>query len=130
MMRALPLTLTLAFLSCPSTAMDPAIVRELAALQPSVDDFLVQLQQKAGTAEADYAFHAAFYETTRKELASLRGRADAADARALSLIDQVSSNIDGLEKVHRDGFNGAEIPALRQIFTAQFEAIRIAGRER
>jgi hypothetical protein len=129
-MRALSLALTLALLSCPATVMDPAIVRDLAALQPSVDDFLAQLQQKAGTAEADYELHAAFYQTTHQDLASLRSRADAADVRALSLIDQVSSNIDGLEKVHREGFNGAEIPALRQIFAAQFEAIRIAGKER
>jgi hypothetical protein len=108
-----------------NTAGDPAFASDLAVLESKVDGFLANLEMVAGTADGTYARHAAFYSGIGDELASLRTRAGNAqgNAAAVAGLDAISENLAHLEDLHRQGVSAAEVPVLRKLLAAQFNAL-------
>lgn len=104
---------------------DPTLNDGLAGLQTKIAGFLEELEQRAGTPDAAWEKHAAFYESVRADLQDLRFRAAAHGGNELTLgsLDLVSDSIDDLEQLHRSGLNGTEIPILRSLFETQLRML-------
>jgi hypothetical protein len=105
---------------------DAIIAAGLANLQSSCNGFFGDLQRNAGRPDAVWESHAAWYDTTRAEIAALRSRAESSSVKhdptvdALALLD---GSVDELEKAHIQGLSSGEIPVLRTLFDSQLRML-------
>jgi hypothetical protein len=105
---------------------DEGIAAGLATLQSSLTRFFDTLQLRAGTPDAAWECHAAWYEETRAEIAALRVRAavygsrNAHTTEALALLE---ASIDELESAHAAGLSAGQIPVLRALFDSQLRML-------
>jgi hypothetical protein len=105
---------------------DAVIAAGLAKLQASCNGFFDDLQRNAGTPDAVWELHAAWYDATRAEIAALRGRAESYSLKndptvdALELLDH---SVNELEKAHLQGLSSGEIPVLRTLFDSQLRML-------
>ena len=104
---------------------DAGLNEGLAELQVKVDAFLEQLEGRAGTPEGAWERHASFYEGVRRDVEILRSRAAAHAGNDITLgsLDRLAASIDDLERLHRAGLKGAEIPILRTLFDSQLRML-------
>ena len=109
----------------PAAPYDAGLDGGLAELQVKVDTFLEGLQRQAGTPDGAWDRHASFYEGVRKDVEILRSRAAAHAGNDVTLgsLDRLAASIDDLERLHRDGLKGAEIPILRSLFDSQLRML-------
>ncbi len=125
----LPLALALATAGCTIKLIsdyDETTDRAVTQLQRKVDGFLVDIQRKAGTPEAEYAKNAKFYDETRVDVDAIRVRAQAMPKNDITVqqINLVQNSLDNLEKLHKLGFSSPEeIAPLRTAFDTSFTAI-------
>ena len=102
------------------------IAAGLAELRSSHTRFFDELQQAAGTPDAAWECHIAWYEETHAEIAALRTRAASyglksdPTADALALLDQ---SVAELEQAHAEGLSRGEIPMLRTMFDSQLRML-------
>jgi hypothetical protein len=105
---------------------DETIAAGLAKLQSSHARFFDELAQAAGTPDAAWECHVAWYEQTRAEIAALRTRAASyhrkndPTAGALEMLDR---SLDDLEEAHAGGLSREEIPVLRTLFDSQLRML-------
>jgi outer membrane murein-binding lipoprotein Lpp len=105
---------------------DAEIAAGLAELQASHARFFDELQRTAGTPDAAWECHAAWYEETRARIAALRTRAESSGLKddptppALELLDQT---LDELEAAHAEGLSSGEISVLRTLLDSQLRAL-------
>ncbi len=105
---------------------DEATDKAVTQLQRKVDGFLVDMQRKAGTPEAEYAKHAQFYDEARVDIDAIRVRAQAIPKNDITVeqIKIVQDSFDKLEQLHKLGFSSPEeIAPLRSAFDTSFTAI-------
>lgn len=105
---------------------DEQIAAGLAGLKASHTRFFDGLHQTAGTPDAAWECHIAWYEQTRAEISALRTRAAsynlASDptADALALLEQ---SVAELEEMHAGGLSRDEIAVLRTLFDSQLNML-------
>jgi hypothetical protein len=123
------LTLLLALLTgCVSRVAphDETIAAGLAELRSRNTRFFDELQQTAGTPDAAWECHIAWYEETHAKIGALRTRAAShglksdPTADALALLDR---SVAELEQVHAEGLSRGEIPLLRTMFDSQLHML-------
>ncbi len=105
---------------------DETTDKAVTQLQRKVDGFLVDMQRKAGTPEAEYTKNAQFYDQARVDVDALRVRAQAMPKNDITVqqINLVQDSLDKLEKLHKLGFSSPEeIVPLRSAFDISFTAI-------
>lgn len=105
---------------------DETIAAGLADLRSRHTRFFDELQQAAGTPDAAWECHIAWYDETHAEIAALRSRAASyglksdPTADALALLDR---SVAELEQVHAEGLSRGEIPMLRTMFDSQLHML-------
>lgn len=105
---------------------DETIAAGLAELRSRNTRFFDELQQAAGTPDAAWECHVAWYDETHAEIAALRTRSASyglkndPTADALALLDR---SVAELEQVHAEGLSGGEIPMLRTMFDSQLHML-------
>ena len=105
---------------------DAELAAGLAELQSSHTKFFDELQRTAGTPDADWQCHIAWYEDTRARIAALRNRAASYNLKndptshSLELLDK---SVNELEEAHAEGLSQAEIPVLRTLFDTQLRML-------
>lgn len=105
---------------------DATIAAGLAELRSRNTRFFDELQQTAGTPDAAWECHIAWYDETHAEIAALRTRAASYSlksdptADALALLDR---SVAELEQVHAEGLSRGEIPMLRTMFDSQLHML-------
>lgn len=123
---ALALIVFLLFTACAATAeYDPQFDTQVQSLGRKVDLFLVDLEGVAGTVDGDYKFHQPFYDQVWlafEELQLRAGQQIGNDVTTGSLV-ALSENLHALERLHREGLTPGEVPILRKILGAQFQAL-------
>jgi hypothetical protein len=105
---------------------DEATDKAVTQLQRKVDGFLVDMQRKAGTAEAEYAKHAQFYDEASVDVDAIRVRAQAMPKNDITVqqIKLIQDSLDKLKQLHKLGFSSPEeIAPLRSAFDISFTAI-------
>jgi hypothetical protein len=100
---------------------DERIDTGVTALQKATETHLLAIKEKG----ASYASTKDFYEKSKVEISSLRVRADATERNSLTvkMLDKLASNIDKLEKAHKEGIQPEEVELFRGGFNSQFTAI-------
>ncbi|HET8775273.1 MAG TPA: hypothetical protein VFP80_15850 [Thermoanaerobaculia bacterium] len=121
------LTLTL-LISCVNRVAthDAVLAAGLAELRASNDSFFEELQRTAGTPDAAWEAHIAWYEQTRAAIDALRKRAASSgvkDDLAIMALDTLDECVDQLEGAHATGFSAGEIPVLRTLFDSQLRML-------
>jgi hypothetical protein len=122
------LTLVLMVFGCACFSMagfDPEIVTGTEALQQKFDVFLSALAECAGTPEAEYARHAAFYAEAWTALDRLQAEARLQPGNELTLraLEDIRDNLADLEAFHRDGISRGELEVLSTLFDIQFRML-------
>ncbi len=105
---------------------DAVIAAGLARLQSSCNGFFDDLQRTAGTPDAVWESHAAWYDTTRAEIAALRGRAESYSLKhdpTADLFALLDESVNELEKAHIQGLSSGEIAVLRTLFDSQLRML-------
>ena len=105
---------------------DGTIAAGLSALQQSHGRFFDQLQLSAGTPDAAWERHSAWYEETRAEIAALRTRAAShglAQDPTGDALELLEKSVDELEVMHRQGISAVEVPMLRILFDSQLRML-------
>lgn len=129
---ALAVLLTALVLAVPAACVsrvapyDQTIATGLAKLQASHTRFFDELQQTAGTPDAAWNCHAAWYGETRAEIAALRVRAASYGLEkdpTVAAMELLERSLNELEQAHAQGFSAGEIPVLRTLFDAQLHML-------
>lgn len=112
--------------ACTATAQyDPQFDSQVQALGRKVDLFLIDLEGVAGTVDGDYLTHQPFYDDlwlAFEELQLRAGQQPVNGATSASLA-ALSENLHQLERLHQEGLTAPEVPVLRRILAAQFQAL-------
>jgi hypothetical protein len=112
--------------ACAATAeYDPQFDSQVQALGRNVDSFLTDLEVVVGTPEGDYRLHQPFYDQVWLAFEELQLRAgeQPANGATSGSLNLLSENLHHLERLHREGLTAAEVPILRKILGAQFQAL-------
>ena len=108
---------------------DEQIDKGVTQLQKEVETFLVKLEGTAKNlndmVQVYDEKHAQFYADARVAISGLRVRADATERNSLTvrMLDGLSTNLDRLERLHKEGLKKKEIESLKGAFNSQFTAI-------
>jgi hypothetical protein len=104
---------------------DETIASGLAGLQASNDRFFARLEQTAGTVEAEWPSHVAWYDEMRVEIGALRliASQSAQNDATVDALGLLARSIDELEKAHGAGLSPGEIPVLRTLFDSQLRML-------
>jgi hypothetical protein len=100
--------------------------KAMNALQEKVTKTLVKLDANIGTNETAYEKYKGFYEEVKVDLNTLQIRTNAIDKNEIEQrqVQELSTMIDNLEKLHKLGFNSLDqIKLLKQPFNAAFTAL-------
>jgi hypothetical protein len=130
MKRKTSAALTIALLifgcACFSIAdFDPELATGAGALQQKFALFLSRLGECAGTPEADYSQHGAFYVEAWQDLERLEAAALRQPDNELTLrsIDAIRDNLAELEGLHRLGLSRGEVEVISTLFDTQFRML-------
>jgi hypothetical protein len=101
------------------------IVTGTEALQQQFETFLSGLAECAGTPEAEYARHSAFYAEARGALDRLQAEAELQQGNELTLrsLEDIRDNLAELEELHRSGLSRAELEVISTLFDTQFRML-------
>lgn len=105
---------------------DALLAAGLAELRASTDSFFEELQRTAGTPDAAWESHIAWYEQTRAAIDALRKRAASSgvkDDLSLKALDRLDDSVDQLEGAHAAGLSAGAIPVLRTLFDTQLHVL-------
>ena len=104
---------------------DAAVDHGATELQQKVNSFLTDLEQNAGTPEAEYERHAGFYEEVRNDIFVLRNAASIQRGNDITIesLDLIEDNVGKLEQIHAEGISAEEIAVVRTIFDTQFQLL-------
>jgi len=105
---------------------DEEIARGLAGLQSSCGQFLDELHRTAGTPEAAWECHTAWYENTREELGALRVRAASYGTKndaTVDSLDLLRESVERLEIIHAGGVTAGEVAVLHTMLDAQLDML-------
>lgn len=126
--KAILLTIASFALSCSTwyiAQYDAKLDGGAVELQQKVDTFLTYLEQTAGTPEAAYEKHEAFYQDVRADLSMLRSLAAVQRGNEITVqsLDAIGDNLARLEKIHAEGISAEEISIVRGLFASQFRLL-------
>jgi hypothetical protein len=105
---------------------DAEIAAGLAELQSSHTRFFDELQRTAGTPDAAWECHTAWYEETRARIAALHTRAASYELKndpTSHSLELLGKSVDELEAAHAGGLSGGEISVLRTLFDSQLRML-------
>lgn len=104
---------------------DPLVVSDAGTLQQKFEVFFSGLAECAGTPEAEFARHEAFYADAWQELERLEARAQLRADNELTLrsIGHIRDNLAELEALHRLGITRAEVEIIARLFDTQFRML-------
>ena len=121
------LTALLLAASCGSSVadFDENVANGLAGVEAKITAFLAGLESAAGTPEAAYERHAAFYPEVCAELAAVKAVAAASPRNDLTVkaIEEIEKNLASLETAHRGGLQAEEVTIVAALFESQFDAL-------
>lgn len=125
---SIPLTLVLLMFGCACFSMagfDPELADGTAALQQKCEAFFSGLAASAGTPEAEFARHTAFYAEAWKDLERLEAEArqQPHNEPTLQSLDAIGDNLAELESLHRAGLSRGEIEVIARLFDTQFRML-------
>jgi hypothetical protein len=104
---------------------DPEIVTGAARLQHDFAVFFSGLAECAGTPDAQFERHEAFYADAWQELERLEDQARGQPANQLTLdsIDAIRDNLAALEAIHRQGISRGEVDVIATLFDSQLRML-------
>ena len=105
---------------------DAVIAAGLADLQSSNSRFFDELRRTAGTPDAAWECHIAWYEETLAEIAALRTRAESHGVKndpTVEALELLQRSVAELEEAHAEGLSAGEIPVLRTLFDSQLRML-------
>lgn len=123
---ALTIALLIFGCACFSIAdFDPEVASGAEALHGKFARFLSTLGECAGTPEAEYARHTAFYAEAWQDLERLEAAAGRRAHNELTLdsIDAIRDNLAELEGLHRLGVSRGEVDVIAKLFDTQFRML-------
>ena len=104
---------------------DTAVDHGASELQQKVDSFLTDLEQNAGTPQAEYEQNTVFYEEVRNDIFVLRNAASTQRGNDVTIrsLDLIEDNVGKLEQMHAEGISAKEVAIVRTIFDTQFQLL-------
>jgi hypothetical protein len=104
---------------------DPEVVSGAEALHQKFGHFLSTLGECAGTPEADYSRHTAFYTEAWQDLERLEAEARSRPHNELTLrsLEAIRDNLVELEGLHHLGISRGEVDVVARLFDTQFRML-------
>lgn len=104
---------------------DPAVASGTEALHAKFTRFLTTVGECAGTPEAEYSRHTAFYTEAWQDLERLEAAALSRPHNELTLdsINAIRDNLAQLEGLHRLGLSRGEVDVITKLFDTQFRML-------